>query len=514
MQFNEEQIEVFGDFLTKKGFHVKNKNGSVQVLDGYGHRINDNKISALWKSTKEYNDKYFPVDIEDLPGLYSSFTEEAQGPDSEDGKMSDAEKILVFLERFYKEYEFRLDKSAFILFRKGVSRDKQVMIKTAATNTRLYLMADNVPVLPLETCISLVELQLAEKTENIQEESIDAIRYDPTIKERFSFKRWTQKLFSFYGIQDTKLNRVMWKYFMHGIKRAVYGRCPAEERIFFLVFSRTQGIGKSRLLRHMCDPFPFAFNESVSLSMFMDRTAIKAFANGEYALADFQELGLGSKNSSSISPSDLATTMKAIITMDVFKSRELFTTNDTSAKLTTVFASSTNLHISDVIKDEQYRRYFTFNSTLTREEALKRDWSEVDEFFKNTIYDAYRFLNEDELPSLDDEMSLALREEQLTYKRRTDLITQWMDDSGLKLCEFELFEQDREKYALIEFNSVYQRFAQFLSKNGYSRHSSARMQQLIASSIDILPGKGEDGRMYYCIERGDGKIPGFRPTMI
>jgi hypothetical protein len=200
--------------------------------------------------------------------------------------------------------------------------------------------------------------------------------------------------------------------------------------------------------------------------------------------------------------------------MDVFKSCELFTTNDTSAKLTTVFASSTDRHISVVIKDEQYRRYFTFNSTLTREEALKRDWSEVDEFFKATIYDAYRFLNEDELPSLDDEMSLALREEQLTYKRRTDLITQWMTDSGLKLSEFELFEQDREKYALIEFNSVYQRFAQFLSKNGYSRHSSARMQQLIASSIDILPGKGEDGRMYYCIERGDGKIPGFRPTMI
>lgn len=513
MQFNEEQIEVFGDFLTKKGFHVKSKNGSVLVYDGYGHRINDNKISALWKSTKEYNDKYFPVDIEDLPSIYSNFTEEAQGSDGE-GKTSDAEKILLFLERFERDYEIRLVESAFILFRRGLQKDKQVLVKTAATNTRLSLMVDNLPVLPVETCVSLVEYQISEKYENLEQEVIESIRFDPTIKERFSFKRWTQKLFSFYGIQDTKLNRVMWKYFMHGVKRAFFGLQPADERIFFLIFSRTQGIGKSRLLRHVCDPFPFAFNESVNLSMFMDRTAIKSFANGNYALADFQELGLGSKNSSSISMSDLATTMKSIITMSVFNSRELFTTNDTSTLLNTVFASSTNLHISDVVKDEQYRRYFTFNSTLTREESLKRDWSEVDDFFKATIYDAYRFLNENEKPKLDDEMSLALREEQLTYKRRTDLITQWMNDSGLKLCEFELFEQDREKYALIEFNSVYQRFAQFLNKNGYSRHSSARMQQLIASSIDILPGKGEDGRMYYCIERGDGKIPGFRPTMI
>lgn len=505
--------EAFKTWFNKKYTVIRGKNGQPSITTP-GHKYTPQQIQTAWQSREFEIDGWEYVSVNEIEEFANELMPEAQGPDSEDGKMSDAEKILVFLERFYQEYEFRLDESAFILFRKKVSKDKQVMIKTAATNTRLYLMADNVPVLPLETCISLVELQLAEKTENIQEEAINAIRYDPTVKERFSFKKWTQKLFSFYGIQDTKLNRVMWKYFMHGIKRAVYGRRPAEERIFFLVFSRTQGIGKSRLLRHMCDPFPFAFNESVNLSMFMDRTAIKSFANGEYALADFQELGLGSKNSASISPSDLATTMKAIITMDVFKSRELFTTNDTSAKLTTVFASSTNLHISDVIKDEQYRRYFTFNSTLTREEALKRDWSEVDEFFKATIYDAYRFLNEDELPSLDDEMSLALREEQLTYKRRTDLITQWMTDSGLKLSEFELFEQDREKYALIEFNSVYQRFAQFLSKNGYSRHSSARMQQLIASSIDILPGKGEDGRMYYCIERGDGKIPGFRPTMI
>lgn len=504
--------EAFQTWFNKKYTVVRGRNGKPSITTP-GHKFTPQQIQEAWQSREYEIDGWKYVSVNEIEEFVNGLMPEAQGSDG-DGKMSDAEKILLFLERLEREYEIRLKNSAFILFRRGVQKDKQVLVKTAATNTRLLLMSENVPVLPLETCISLVELQLSEKLENLEQEVAESIKYDPTVKERFSFKKWTQELFAFYGIQDTKLNRVMWKYFMHGVKRAFFGRRPAEERIFFLVFSRTQGIGKSRLLRHMCDPFPFAFNESVNLSMFMDRSAIKSFANGNYALADFQELGLGSKNSSSISMSDLATTMKSIITMDVFHSRELFTTTDTSTLLNTVFASSTNLHISDVVKDEQYRRYFTFNSTLTREEALKRDWSEVDEFFKNTIYDAYRFLDENEKPKLDSEMSLALREEQLTYKRRTDLITQWMNDSGLKLCDFELFEQDREKYALIEFNSIYQRFAQFLNKNGYSRHSSARMQQLIASSIDILPGKGEDGRMYYCIERGDGKIPGFRPTMI
>lgn len=500
----EQEFIDFDEWASRRKYDFQ-RNGKVRDC---GRRPRSTKdILSDWKGAKGLYDKYFAVDEDDIQD-YINWKINQLWPEGSDGDDGDNDSevtsiqamMLDFLEQIDRDYEFRLVKSAFILYQRGLVYAKQVKIKKAATNTRLKLMSEGRKVLPDELCVSLVEKMLEDKTDELREEALGGITYDPYIKDTgFSFKKWTQKLFSYYGIDDTKLNRVMWKYFMHSIKRAAFGLIPSENRLFFLIFSRIQGIGKTRLLRHLCDPFAYAFNESVNLSLFSDKTAIKAFATSGYALADFQELGLGSGKSSVTASADLATTMKAVITLDVDKSRELFTTSETAALMQTVFASSTNLHISDVIQDEQYRRYYTFNSNLTREEALARDWSEVDEFFNTTIYDAYRFLNENELPSLDLEMAKELREEQLTYRRRTDLITQWLREEGLEIHDAE-DEGSVEGCVLIDRNSLYRKFKTFTTKNGYPNYSSARMQQLIATSLDILAIDKTDGKTYYCIK--------------
>lgn len=498
----EQQEQVFAEWFTAKKFIVQ-YNGKVR--DAGNRPVATKAILVAWKALKGFNDNYFAIDEDDIDAFVASRTP-AKDADKKDDSPSVQDMMLAFLEQFNEDYEFRLVKSAFILFQKNLLCSKQVKLKTAATNTRLKLMMDGKPVLADELCVDIVEKCLEDCTDELRENALRKIVHDPNIKDTgFSFKKWTQKLFSFYAIEDTKLNRVMWKYFMHSVKRAAFGLVPSDNRLFFLIFSRTQGIGKSRLLRHLCDPFGFAFNESVNLSLFTDKSAIKAFATSGYALADFQELGLGSGKSSVTASADLAATMKAIITLDVDKSRELFTTTDTAALMQTVFASSTNLHISDVIQDEQYRRYFTFNSSLTREQALERDWSEVDEFFAATLVNAYKFLNENEMPTLDLDMAKELREEQLTYRRRTDLITQWLREDGLEIHDAE-DEGTVDGCVLVDRNTLYRKFKVFTTKNGFPNYSSARMQQLIATSLDILAVDKQDGKAYYCVKyTGDQK---------
>lgn len=502
----EQQLLDFDEWASKRKYEFQ-RNGKVRDSGRRNKSVKD--LLVDWRSSKGLFDKYFAADEDDIQD-YINWKINQLWPDGEEDKKDNSQSVqdmmLAFLEQFNEDYEFRLVKSAFILFQKNLLCSKQVKLKTAATNTRLKLMMDGKPVLADELCVDIVEKCLEDCTDELRENALRKIVHDPNIKDTgFSFKKWTQKLFSFYAIEDTKLNRVMWKYFMHSVKRAAFGLVPSDNRLFFLIFSRTQGIGKSRLLRHLCDPFGFAFNESVNLSLFTDKSAIKAFATSGYALADFQELGLGSGKSSVTASADLAATMKAIITLDVDKSRELFTTTDTAALMQTVFASSTNLHISDVIQDEQYRRYFTFNSSLTREQALERDWSEVDEFFAATLEDAYKFLNENEMPTLDLEMAKELREEQLTYRRRTDLITQWLREDGLEIHDAE-DEGTVEGCVLVDRNTLYRKFKVFTTKNGFPNYSSARMQQLIATSLDILAVDKQDGKAYYCVKyTGDQK---------
>jgi phage/plasmid-associated DNA primase len=188
--------------------------------------------------------------------------------------------------------------------------------------------------------------------------------------------------------------------------------------------------------------------------------------------------------------------MKRIITLDVEKGRELFTTTDTASLMNMVFASSTNLHISDVVQETEYRRYFSFDCNLTKEEAINRDWSEVDDFFRNTLEDAYRFLNEDEDPVLPTDILTELREVQATYKRRTDIVTLWLREERM-----ELLDEENETTTAMDRMALYKMFKKYVVNNGYPSFSSSRMQQLISASLDIMPVDKEDGKSYYFVRR-------------
>lgn len=495
----DNEYALFDDWFTQSNYALQ-KDGKVRK----GGVIQKSaQILTAWQATKPMNKDYFAIDCDDIDQYLARkgselYNNGGEGDGGEE-KWPSSRKISVFLDEFHRSYEFRMIESAFILYKTGQLYSEQVKIKSASSSVRLSLMSSDIPVLPLDTCVSIVEELLNDEVSKYREASLEKIKWDPSVTEGgFSFKKWTEEVFNIYGIEDTQLNRAMWKYFLHSVKRGAFGLITAEEQIFFLIFSRIQGIGKSKLLKHLCDPFPYAFNESVDLSLFQDKSALKAFLTGGYALADFQEMGMGGNKDYSGASQDMANTMKKSITLKIDKSRELFTTSDTAAVAHTVMASSTNLHVSDVVPDEQYRRYFVFNSKLTREESIKRDWSEVDSFFKNTINDAYRSLNENEYPKLKKEMKDALRDEQLSYRRRVDIITQWLNESKMEIHPEE--DEDGKECKWMDQNSLFRKFKTFCDANNFPRYSSTKMRNLIFMSRDISPVEKEDGKLYYCIK--------------
>lgn len=490
----DEQIEIFEKFLKDNGFHTsRNKAGAAIISDGYGHKKSHKAIQGIWIAQKPMIDGYFPLDTDAIEEMADSIAPE-QKEGSED--LPERMQMQQFMLTWGDHFEFKIKENTPVIFRSGGLYENQVQIKESAKETRINMLTEGIKPPRMEDCTSYVEYMYQEFLREFRDNALKNIQYDPKVKENgFRFCDWTSRLFSIYGIENTKLNRAMWRYMMHSIKRAAFGKRPCQTRIFYLIYSRTQGIGKSMLLAHLCDPFKHAFRNDATLSLFVDSSSIKSLAKGSYALVDFQELGMG-KGAGTVNRDDLAALMKRVITMSVEKSRELYTTTDTASLMNMVFASSTNLHISDVIQDTEYRRYFTFDSKLTKEEAIARDWSEVDEFFNTTLVDAYRFLNEEEEPTLSKELWQELRDTQSTYRRRTDIITTWLREERM-----EILDEEDSTTTPMDRSALYKLFKKYVSNNGYPSFSSSRMQQLISTSLDILPVDKPDGKSYYFVRK-------------
>ena len=489
----EEQYGYFDEWFQKKKYDLQ-KNGKVR--DSGRRQVNLKSILDSWKASKGFYANYFAIDEDEIQEYIDTKISELYPDGSDEEVIEEKVRMQNFLLMWDDTFELRLVSNTPIIFRKDGVYDEQIGLKDSAKEIRVSMIDAGQKPPKMEDAVSYVEYVYREFVRDYREKALQNIKYNPDIKDTgFSFKAWTQRLFKFYGFEDTRLNRVMWKYFMHSIKRAAFGKRPCETRIFFLIYSRIQGIGKSRLLTHLCDPFSYAFNNAATLSDFIDKSSIKALTKGAYALVDFQELGMG-KGASGIGRDDFAALMKRIITLDVEKGRELFTTTDTASLMNMVFSSSTNLHISDVVQETEYRRYFSFDCNLTKEEAINRDWSEVDDFFRNTLEDAYRFLNEDEDPVLPSDILTELREVQATYKRRTDIVTLWLREERM-----EILDEENETTTAMDRMALYKMFKKYVVSNGYPSFSSSRMQQLISASLDIMPVDKEDGKSYYFVRR-------------
>ena len=166
--------------------------------------------------------------------------------------------------------------------------------------------------------------------------------------------------------------------------------------------------------------------------------------------------------------------------------------------------SSTNLHVEEVIKDTDYRRFYSFDFGLTTEDkkAYNKDntWAEIDEFFNATLMDAYRSLDENrEPPKIQGERYNELCDVQSGFANRVDTVQQFVEDQKLKLVEVPCKDSVDMPMKLL-----YAKFKGWCKETGVKQYSMPTLEILIFQSIGVRTHKDNEGKKCYnCIVLGD-----------
>lgn len=493
----EEQKDIFSDWFEKKKFEIQ-KNGKVR--DSGRRQASTKLILDAWKQAKGFFDGYFATDEDDIQDFIDGKVAELY-PDTDDNDNDNgptmAQRRQKFREMYNELYDTEEDGVSIKTVSKKFHTGLPVSDSSIVNNIRGLMMDENFPPPSKEDCLAMISGCKEEAINTMRQDKLDAVKYDPNLV--FDFKGWTKDVFGLYRIEDTALNRRMFKHMMHQAKRSAF--CKFTEQDFmFLFYSKIQGIGKSRLVKHLAMPFYNGLNDSATLQMLRDDNTRKALFSDSPAIIDFKEMGLGGTGSSE----GFAAEMKAFMDMKVFKTRQMFADYMVDSYAYATWVSSTNLHVEEVIKDTDYRRFYSFDFGLTTEDkkAYNKDntWAKIDEFFNATLMDAYRSLDENvEPPKIQGERYNELCDVQSGYANRVDTVQQFVEDQKLKLVEVPCKDSVDMPMKLL-----YAKFKAWCKETGVKQYSMPTLEILIFQSIGVRTHKDDEGKKCYnCIVLGD-----------
>lgn len=485
---NEEQELAFGTWFERKGFTVQ-VNGKVR--DARNQLITVERLRSRWEE-ECLEDFYFPLDTamitEYVKGVADGL-EDGRKKKSDEGP-SLSEKRNRFRELFLENYESEENGATIKIVSKTNRTNLPVSDTRIVARLRGIMMDENFQPPAREDCLDMLADCKEDTMIQMREEKLDAIKFDADLK--FDFKAWTEKVFAYYGIKNEKLERRMFKHMMHQIKRAAF--CQFTEQDFmYLFYSKIQGIGKSRLFKHLTSPFFNGLNDSATLGMLKDDNSRRALFSDAPAVIDFKEMGLGGASNSE----NFAAEMKSFMDQKVFKTRQMFADYLVDTHAYSVWVSSTNLRVEEVIKDSDYRRFFSFDFGLTKEDKIKYNqenrWGEIDQFFSETLKDAYRSLDENkEPPTIQGERFIELCKAQSDYATKQDTIQTFLNDIG-----YELSTDPEDGFTEITDKLIYSRYKVWAKENGYKIYNIGVMQVLIAQSVNARTHANSDGKPCY-----------------
>jgi hypothetical protein len=487
---NEEQEGVFTEWFDKNRFVIQN-NGKVR--DSGNRVVSAKKILDRWNGVQYTVDGWFPVN-ENIIGEYieENTPVKEEPPEKEKGQ-SLSERRQTFRDLFFKFYKI-VEGDSFYILSKTINTGKPVPMAIAIADIRGKMADDDIVPPAKEDCSDIVGGLIYTASDILREQKLDVIRY--TGPTDFDFKAWTVKVFEYYKIDNTPLNRRMFKHMMHQVKRAGFCLFTNDQDYMYLFYSKVQGIGKSRLIKHVASPFYNGLNDSANLGMLADDNTRRALFADSPAVIDFKEMGL-SKNIENFSAS-----LKQFLDLRVFKTREMFAAHTVDTHAFSVWMSSTNLRVEEVIKDTDYRRFYSFDFGLTVEDKVEYTktgkWKEIDEFFDRTLLDAYRSLNEnEEPPEITGERFAQLCEVQASYATRQDTVQLFLNDRNL-----ELFTENVEGTHELSERVLYNYWKVWTKDTGIKQYSLPVLETLIAQSVNARIHTDADGkRCYYAKEK-------------
>ena len=488
---DEEQLSIFETFLENNGWRAsRNKKGAATLCDGYGHQKSTRAVLSTWEAQRPLIKGYFAMDAGMISEALEQLAPESNDTGNEKKEPTLSEKRNRFRELFIENYESEENGATIKIVSKTNHTNLPVSDTRIVARLRGIMMDEDFPPPAREDCLDMLADCKEDAMIQMREEKLNAIRFDPNLK--FDFKAWTEKVFSFYGIKNDPLPRRMFKHMMHQIKRAAF--CQFTEQDFmYLFYSKVQGIGKSRLVKHVTSPFFNGLNDSATLGMLKDDNSRRALFSDAPAVIDFKEMGLGGASSSE----SFAAEMKSFMDQKVFKTRQMFADYLVDTHAYSVWVSSTNLRVEEVIKDSDYRRFFSFDFGLTKEDKVEYNrtnkWGEIDQFFAETLKDAYRSLDENkEPPTIQGQRFVELCDAQASYANSVDTIQTFLNDIG-----YELSTDPEDGFAEITDKLIYSRYKVWAKENGYKIYNIGVMQVLIAQSVNARTHANSEGKPCY-----------------
>ena len=314
---------------------------------------------------------------------------------------------------------------------------------------------------------------------------LNAVKFT-NLNDKFITK-WIEVLFELYSIEKSELNIVLFKQMLYSIKRAIFGLTPPDIRLMYTFYSRTQGCGKSRFVSHLADPFKIYFTDQGTLDQLANKNELKSLT-GEYRVIDIQELA----SEKDIDKSTYAA-LKEALTSSTVGGRVMYSIENERQKMISIFLSSTNFHIADIIRDETgMRRYFSFDF---HNKIEGMDWKKIDKHW-SYISQVYSYIDEEGEEYITDKSKVFkdLQIVQAEYVRRKDFITEWESITGNKiLCKKEIGATPLSKIDLFKRLSTYcKTYESFNLKIN-------TMRNILISRREIYPIVDASGdEIYYC----------------
>lgn len=410
---------------------------------------------------------------------------------------------LEFCEHFFKEWGVEVGGDDCITWNNTDAGKVPITVAqlVGGLKIELYNYDRNIPVDP-ETgdkvvaplkCDGLLQPSVERLVRDVKYKAIgrarDAIKYNPNTK--FNLDRWVEALLDVYGIdyRATPSHVTMFKHLLYNIKRGVFHNRDKELHPMFVFYSRKQGTGKTTLLEKLCAPFPYAYSGNGILAKLLEGKAAKAMLRGK-ALVDFQELAtpktLRTDGAGGAIDTGVMAQIKQAITTPVIEDRGLYTAENEKEAAMAAFASSSNIHIFDILQDPGgMRRYWEFELVPTL--SGKEKWDRANKLF-SFMKEVYQ--------CIDEEDSMGFFHDDCEHIKEIERIQEnySKEDAFSKFCILEGIEVQgfaEEGYVKTTLPKLTKRFCKHQERQG-NRSWTTHSIIMLMSQKDILPDRIEE----------------------
>jgi hypothetical protein len=308
------------------------------------------------------------------------------------------DSALDFLKDQFKAWNIQIQTNDLIT--EGEGNDlKHRTITALQINLRLAARAYNRTVDP-ET--GGVRISLEELDESLEHHITEIRANRPiTLRDKIIFNQkstlpldeYISGLLTIYFIQPTSANIEAFKHLLWQIKRKLWA-LPVPYPMMFILYGRTQGLGKSTFFKKLVNPFIWVHSEAGTIMKLVRENDRKALVQGKY-LIDCPETHIGSARSDDATVGDIADILKSVITEETIENRAMRTTVNEVIINSATYVSSTNKHIWEVINDATgMRRYWEFEM-LPPKNFDPLFYYQADPYFEpETIIELFRAIDE------------------------------------------------------------------------------------------------------------------------